>query len=111
MFRKYNLAIHVNENVTFQNDALLKQFGCSVSEPSNWVAYGSTLERGLTFLDKNGKELNSIVFAHQPFFNPMEEKDVSEKDEIRELICQAVIKNYDISPNDMTIDVTEADAF
>ena len=111
MFRKYNLGIHVNEGVSFQDDALFKIFGCSISEPSNWFTYGSTKERGLTFLDNTGKELDSTVFEHQPVFSSVDDKNSSEENEIKDLIYQALLKNYDIQPSDVTIEVSEADIF
>ena len=111
MYRKYNIAIHISEGTYLQNDELLQIFSCSISEPSNWVDYGTTRERGLTFLDKNGKELDSIVFEHQPYFNSIKEKSISEKEEIRELIFQVLLKHYQLRPTDITITVSEAMAF
>lgn len=111
MYRKYNIAIHINEGINLQNDELLQIFSCSISEPSNWVEYGSTKERGLTFLDKNGKELNSIIFEHQPYFNLLEEKSVSEKEEIRELVYQALLKHYHLAPTDISVTVKDAFTF
>jgi hypothetical protein len=111
MFRKYDLGIHVNEGVSFHDDALFKIFGCSISEPSNWFSYGFTKERGLTFLDNKGKELESDIFAHQPVFSSVHDKNISEKNEIKDLIYQALLKNYDIHPSDVTIEVTEADIY
>jgi len=108
MYRKYNIAIQLNTEPNVDNDELLKIFGCSISEPSNWVDYGTTRERGLTFLDKNGKELDSIVFEHQPYFNSVDEKNVSEKDEIKELIYQFLLKHYHIQPGDIIVKVSEA---
>lgn len=111
MFRKYKIAIQINEGANVYNVELLKIFGCSISEPSNWVAYGSTRERGLTFLDENGKELESIVFEHQPLFNSVDDKNLSEKNEIKELIFQALVKNYRIDPGAISIQVTESNTF
>jgi hypothetical protein len=111
VFRKYKITIKLKEGASNYNDELLKILGCSISEPSNWVTYASTKERGLTFLDENGKELDSIVFEHQPLFNSVDDKNLSEKNEIKELICQALFKNYHISPEGVIINVTDATKF
>lgn len=74
MFRRYDISIEVTASAIHLN-GIEKQLGCSISEPSNWVEYGGAKERGLTFLDKEGKELTSAVFMHQPIFQPLSDKD------------------------------------
>ena len=111
VFRKYKITIQLKEGANNYNDEFLKILGCSISEPSNWVTYASTRERGLTFLDENGKELDSIVFEHQPMFNSVDDKSLSEKNEIKELIYQTLFKNYHISPEEIIIHVTDATKF
>ncbi len=82
-------------------------FGCSVTEPSNWLPYGTTKERGLTFLDKAGKELISSVFKHQSYFNLLSEKTLSEKNEIKELVYSSILEHYCIKADELTINVME----
>src|SRR2546423_12850135 len=103
MFRRYDISVDIKESEPKLKIEIQNLFGCSVSEPSNWAEYGSTKERGLTFLDKDGQELNSNIFHHQSFFNSMEEKKGSEEEEIRELICKTLSDHYQIDPSGVKI--------
>jgi hypothetical protein len=107
MFRRYKISIELTGEAKQTKEEVLKIFGCSVSEPSNWVEYGSSLERGLTFLDETGKELDSFVFKHQARFNTLEEKTGSEEKEIKELIHAALLEHYNIPPEEVKIKVSE----
>ncbi|MBD0331045.1 MAG: hypothetical protein ICV66_00155 [Chitinophagaceae bacterium] len=109
MFRRYTIHIEIKEGAVENKKDMLEILGCSISEPSNWVEYGSTRERGLTFLDKNGNELQSFVFQHQPYFNSLREKTGSEENEIKEFIYAALSEHYHIDPADVNIIVSEYD--
>lgn len=107
MFRKYNIKINIKDNSSGCEEEVSKIFGCSITEPSNWVEYGTTKERGLTFLDKEGKELDSVIFKHQQYFNSLDDKKSSEKNEIKELICQTLFKHYHLNSEDVSVTIIE----
>lgn len=107
MFRRYTIAIKASDEAVQRLNAVNKLLGCSVSEPSNWVEYGSTKERGLTFLDKDGRELTSSVFLHQPCFSSMKDKKDNEIDEITQFVFNALNKLYPLTQDDVKIKVTE----
>ncbi len=107
MFRRYTISIEVNDAVAKHIDGIEKVFGCSISEPSNWVEYGSTKERGLTFLDREGHELASPIFKHQPYFTSPEDREESEVDEIKRHIFNALARHCLLTPADVKIKVTE----
>lgn len=71
------------------------------------MEYGATKERGLTFLDKDGKELDSVVFKHQQYFNSLNDKTISEKSEIKELVRQVLFKHYHLNSEDVSVTVVE----
>ncbi len=107
MFRRYTIHIEINESAVENKQEIITMLGCSVSEPSNWVEHGSTKERGLTFLDKDGNELESVVFQHQSYFNSLKEKTGSEANEIKELIYALLFEHYQINRTDVGITVSE----
>lgn len=107
MFRRYIITIEVNNAAVEHLRDIEKVFGCSISEPSNWVEYGSTKEKGLTFLDKNGHELASPVFIHQPYFPPTKNNAEAEADEIKQFVLDALARHYPITLADVKIKVVE----
>ena len=107
MYRRYNITINLKKAASEWEEKVIRIFGCSVTEPSNWVEYGGTIERGLTFLDYDGKELDSPVFEHQPVFYSLAHKEIPEKEEIRELVCQALSKHYQLPLDDVSVLVVE----
>ena len=106
MFRRYNIAIVSSKDAPQMADSVLKDFGCSVSEPSNWLPPGNGV-RGLTFLDKKGKELNSFLFKHQPYFNVERNDAFSESQEIEALIFEKLQEYYHVDANEVLVKVTE----
>ena len=107
MFRRYVIYIELTGAATVDLQNVEKEFGCSISEPSNWVEYGSTKGRGLTFLDKEGKELSSSVFVHQHVFNASRAEGDSEIDEIKDVVYQMLSRHYPVTPADVRIIVRE----
>jgi hypothetical protein len=107
MFRRYTISIDVNGAVAEHIDGIEKVFGCSVSEPSNWVEYGSTKERGLTFLNGEGHELASPIFQHLPYFTAPGEKVDNEVDEIKRHIIDTLTRYFVLAPLNVKIKVTE----
>lgn len=105
MFRRYTISIEVSDTSSLPSNGFEKVLGCSISEPSNWVEYGTTTERGLTFLDRQGRELISPVFLHQPFLTSSNAEN--EIDEIKVLIFDSLAKHYAITPEDIKIRVAE----
>ena len=106
MFRRYTIVITVNETMAEQLHGVEKELGCSISEPSNWVEYGSTSERGLTFLDKNGRELESSIFIHQPYFYLPKVEEESEAHEIMHFIFKTLSTHFSITSDDVKIKVS-----
>jgi len=105
MFRKYHITIISDKNAPEMADSVLKDFGCSVSEPSNWLPPDNGV-RGLTFLDKKGKELSSFLFQHQPYFNVERDDSFSESQEIEALIFERLQEYYHVDPQDVKVKVT-----
>lgn len=111
MFRRYSIIIEASGEAAEHLNGIEKVLGCSISEPSNWVEYGSTKERGLTFLDENGRELTSPVFVHQPYFIPMADNDESEVAEIRSFVVDALARHRSVKPDDILIKVAEYNGY
>lgn len=107
MFRRYSIVIEPSDMTAELLSPVDKILGCSVSEPSNWVEYGSTKERGLTFLDKDGCELTSSIFLHQAYFASVKNKEENEIDEIKKFVFNALNKYYPITQDDVKIRVAE----
>jgi len=107
MFRRYTISIEVVDDASVELDGLERVLGCSISEPSNWVEYGSTTERGLTFLDRKGNELSSPVFQHQPYFPSSQHDRRSESDEIKHFVYEALSKHYPVTPAVVKVRVDE----
>jgi len=108
MFRKYTISIISKDDAPEIADNVLKEFGCSVSEPSNWLTPGLTTERGLTFITKRGKELDSFIFRHQPYFNPETDRKVPEEKEIEALIYSALFEYYQLEKSEIKVMVSES---
>lgn len=104
-YRRYLISIDPRNHHSLP-DGLLRQFGCSVTEPSNWITERQTLERGLTFLDHDGHELNSEIFVHLPTF-PRTATKSKEKLEIKAHICDRIRECYHIEPSDLLIHIME----
>jgi len=109
MTRRYIIMIKSGKNAPQIADNVLKDFGCSVSEPSEWLHPGTTIVRGLTFLDKKGKTLESSIFKHQAYFNPQKDNLVPEETEIEQLVYDAIAEHYRLGPGDINVQVAEAD--
>lgn len=107
MFRRYVISIELADAAVGDLNGLQTELGCSITEPSNWVVYGSTTERGLTFLDSDGKELVSTIFAHQPIFKALDRKAGDEVAEIRSLLYRLIASHYPVTASDLRIKVTE----
>lgn len=107
MFRRYTIVIEAGGETAEHLNGIEKVLGCSISEPSNWVEYGSTKERGLTFLDENGHELTSPIFVHQPYFTPLADDDESEVSEIRNFVVDALTRHRSVNPDNIRIKVSE----
>ena len=84
-----------------------KEFGCTISDPSNWLEYGATKERGLTFIDKLGKELDSGIFKHQSYFHLLPEDADDEKEEIYQLVYHALSEHFPFQDDEVRIVVNE----
>jgi hypothetical protein len=107
MNREYSITIKSGKNAPQIADNVLKEFRCSISEPSAWLAPGTTTERGLTFLDKKGNTLVSSLFKHQAYFHRPEQGTVSEKAEIEELIYATITEHYHLVRADIDVKVSE----
>ena len=107
MIREYAITIKSGKNAPQIADNVLKEFRCSISEPSTWLTPGTTTERGLTFLDKKGNVLESSLFKHQAFFQRDEHAKVSEKSEIQELVYAIITEHYHIVRADIDVKVDE----
>jgi hypothetical protein len=109
MFRRYIISIITKTNAPELTSDVLNDFGCSVSEPSNWLALGTTTARGLTFLDKAGKELNSALFKHQPYFNIEKDESITEKEEISSLIYDTLMEYYQLDATEVMVNIIDYD--
>jgi hypothetical protein len=107
MFRRYNISIIIDENAPLVGYNIPTEFGCTISEPSNWVERGLTEERGLTFIDQTGEEINSLIFKHQPYFNPHNEEMIKEEEEIRDLVYSSLNEHCPLGTEDVKVLVNE----
>ena len=94
----HNLAPQIADNVS-------KEFDCVISEPSVWLFPGTTSERGLSFVDKNGKALRSSIFKDLAFFY-MENAPTEEK-AIESLISSNLFEHYSFEKADIKVIVTK----
>jgi hypothetical protein len=106
MTREYTVTIQTQKNAPQIADNVLKEFRCSISEPSVWLTPGITTERGLTFQDKKGNTLNSSLFKHQAYFQG-NQTSRSETAEIEELIYTIITEHYHIIRADIKVKVSE----
>jgi hypothetical protein len=107
MFRRYNISIIINENAPQIASNFPMEFGCTISDPSNWIERGLTEERGLTFVDPAGEEITSPIFKHQPYFNLRNEKEIKEKEEIKALIYSSLREHYSLGTDEVSVVVEE----
>lgn len=105
IYRRYLISISPKHHHSLPT-GLEQEFGCSVSEPSNWLEPGSTLERGLTFLDVMGHELHSDAFIHLRTF-PRPDVKTSEKKEIEALIFNRIFEVFHIDPTTVHVHVAD----
>ena len=111
MFRRYKILITVDgKDVPEIGDKIPTEFGCTISEPSNWIERGATEDRGLTFTDEKGDEINSSVFKHQHLFNPGSENILKESQEITDLIYLALLENFQLEVTEVKVVVNEDDS-
>ncbi len=103
MFRRYKISISVKEDAAQLADNIPKEFGCSISEPSNWIQRGTTTERGLTVLNGKGTEIKSFIFKHQPFFNPDTERTLKEENEIETFVYESLAEHYSLETGQVKI--------
>jgi hypothetical protein len=104
-YRRYQIFITSRHHQPLP-DGLLSELGCSISEPSNWIEQGNTGERGLTFLDTMGRELDSEVFVHLPIFVKQADK-TTEKKEIEALVFNRVLEVFHLVPDEVHVHVRD----
>lgn len=107
MLRKYNISITTRKNAPQIADNILRDFDCEISEPSVWLSPGTTSENGLTFLEKNGKQLNSAIFKNQAYFNSGDLKNQKEADMIGALVSTILFEHYSFESADVKVIVTK----
>ena len=107
MFRQYEISIVIDKNDPEISYDIPTKFGCTISEPSNWVERGLTEERGLTFVDQKGEEIDSIVFKHQPYFNPRNEKMDKEEEEIKDFVYLSLLEHFPFGIDEVKVLVSE----
>ena len=105
MLRKYSITIISGKNAPQIADNVQRHFNCWVSEPSSWVAAGSTDEKGLTFLDSDGDGLKSEIFKNQAYFNPGNTAGQPEDETIRSFIYAALMEHYRFEKTDIEVAV------
>lgn len=107
MLRKYAISILTRKNAAQIADNILKDFDCVISEPSTWLSPGTTTESGLTFLEKNGRQLHSALFKNQAYFNSGNVKVQKESETIEALIYNVLFDHYHFESADVKVTVTE----
>ena|ERR1700730_14668392 len=110
MFRRYKISITVDKEIPEIENQIPAELGCTISDPSNWIERGSTEERGLTFTNKKGDEIDSPIFQHQHFFNPGNDKKLKENEEISGLIYSALLENFQLETTEVKVVVNEDDS-
>ena len=107
MFRQYDISIVIDKDAPEIGNDIPTKFGCTISEPSNWIERGLTEERGLTFVDQKGEEIDSSIFKHQPYFNPHQDKKDKEEEEIKDLVYSTLLEHYPFENDDVKVLVSE----
>ncbi len=105
MDRNYNIEITSKEGSPLIADNVLRKFDCSISDPSKWVTPGTTLEKGLTFLDTKGQDLNSLLFKNQAFFSAPVSIKHTEAESIEAFIYLMLFEHYNFERADITVKV------
>ena len=108
MFRQYDISIVIDKSAPEIGYDIPAKFGCTISEPSNWIERGLTEERGLTFVDQKGEEIDSSVFKHQPYFNPHNEKMEKEAEEIKDFVYSSLLEHYQFGVDEVKVLVSES---
>ena len=106
MYRRYNIRIEVDPGVGCDLSDISPIAGCSISEPSNWVVSDNQHDRGLTFLDRNGKEVESEVLRHQKIFHAAPENGPNEEEEISSFLRMVLREHYLIDEDHVRITVS-----
>ena len=107
MFRQYDISIVIEKSDPEVSYDIPTKFGCSISDPSNWIERGLTEERGLTFVDEKGEEINSPVFKHQAYFNPHNETIDAEAEEIKDFVYSSLLEHFPFGIDDVKVLVSE----
>ena len=107
MLRKYTISIQPIKNAAQIADNVMKEFGCEISEPSIYLSPGST-NKGLTFLDAKGNQLESSIFKNQAYFHTENIPPVSEEKAIETLVYTILFEHYQFGHDDIKIMVTPA---
>ena len=107
MFRQYEISIVIDKNDQKISYDIPTKFGCTISEPSNWIERGLTEDRGLTFVDQKGEEIDSSVFKHQPYFNPHSEKMDKEAEEIKDFVYSSLLEHFPFGTDEVKVLVSE----
>ncbi len=108
MLKKYNISLKANMNAPQIADNILKEFACEVSDPSIWLSPGTTTEKGLTFLDKKGKQLVSSIFRNQAYFEPDKMHSATDEKAIESLIYTILFEHYQFGKTDVKVIVTSS---
>ncbi|MEO8403122.1 MAG: hypothetical protein ABI480_00950 [Chitinophagaceae bacterium] len=107
MNRKYSITITAHKAAPQIADNIVRDFDCSISEPSIFLEAGTTTEKGLTFLDKKGNQLVSSIFKNQAFFKQDTEHAQSEEKAIEALIYDVLYEHYHFEKADVKVIVAQ----
>ncbi|MBC7946270.1 MAG: hypothetical protein H7Y42_00210 [Chitinophagaceae bacterium] len=106
MLKKYNVSIKAPKNAPQIADNVIKEFDCEVSDPSSWLEPGTSTQRGLTFLDKKGNQLDSSIFRNMAFFDLDGMRSASDEKAIETLIYKLLYDHYQFEKADVSVTVT-----
>ena len=83
----------------------MKEFGCEISDPSVYLSPGST-NKGLTFLDAKGNQLESPIFKNQAYFEMENLTQATEESAVEKLVYSLLYEHYQFGKDDVKIMVT-----
>jgi len=105
MLRKYIISIQPLKNAAQIADNVMKEFACEISDPSIYLSPGST-NKGLTFLDAKGNQLESSIFKNQAYFEMENLTQATEESAVEKLVYSLLFEHYQFGKDDVKIMVT-----
>ena len=105
MLRKYTISIQPLKNAAQIADNVMKEFACEISDPSIYLSPGST-NKGLTFLDAKGNQLESSIFKNQAYFEMENLTQATEESAVEKLVYSLLFEHYQFGKDDVKIMVT-----